>query len=47
MDEFKEEVDKTKSSDKLYVLFNNYKNWLSKDHPEITPIILIIGKIGI
>ncbi len=36
MDDLKEEIDRTKSNDKLYVLFNNYKNWLSEDHPEIT-----------
>lgn len=34
--DLKEEIEKTKSNDKLYVLFNNYKNWLSVDHPEIT-----------
>jgi hypothetical protein len=28
MDDLKEEIDRTKSNDKLYVLFNNYKNWL-------------------
>lgn len=36
MNDLKEEIDRTKSNDKLYVLFNNYKNWLSEDHPEIT-----------
>lgn len=39
MDDLKEEIDRTKSNDKLYVLFNNYKNWLSEDHPEITYFI--------
>jgi integrase len=36
MDDLREEIDRTKSNNKLYVLFNNYKNWLSEDHPEIT-----------
>ena len=36
MDDLKEEIDRTKSNDKLYVLFNNYKNWLSEEHPEIS-----------
>jgi len=34
--DLKEEIGKTQSNDKLYVLFNNYRNWLSEDHPEIT-----------
>jgi integrase len=34
--DLKEEIKKTQSNDKLYVLFNNYRNWLSEDHPEIT-----------
>lgn len=41
MDDLKEEWDKNKSNDKLYVLFNNYKNWLNQDHPEI---IYYIGR---
>lgn len=35
MNDLKEETRKDNSNDKLYVLFNNYKNWLSVDHPEI------------
>jgi integrase len=36
IDDVKEEVTKTNSNDKIYVLFNKYKDWLSLDHPEIT-----------
>ena len=35
MNDLKEETKKDNSNDKFYVLFNNYKNWLSEDHPEI------------
>ena len=36
IDDIKEEIAKTNSNDKVYVLFNKYKDWLSQDHPEIT-----------
>ena len=35
MNDLKEETRKDNSNDKIYVLFNNYKNWLSVDHPGI------------
>ncbi len=35
IDDIKEEITKTNSNDKVYVLFNKYKDWLSQDHPEI------------
>ncbi|MGY5152199.1 MAG: hypothetical protein ACW9XA_08015 [Candidatus Nitrosopumilus sp. bin_6a] len=36
IDDIKEEITKTNSNDKIYVLFNKYKDWLGQDHPEIT-----------
>lgn len=36
IDDIKEEITKTNSNDKIYVLFNKYRDWLSVDHPEIT-----------
>jgi len=36
IDDIKEEITKTNLNDKIYVLFNKYKDWLSVDHPEIT-----------
>ena len=36
IDDIKEEITKTNSNDKVYVLFNKYKDGLSQDHPEIT-----------
>jgi len=36
IDDIKKEITKTNSNDKIYVLFNKYKDWLSQDHPEIT-----------
>jgi len=35
IDDIKEEIVKMGSNDKIYVLFNKYKEWLSEDHPEI------------
>ncbi|MDA1346213.1 MAG: site-specific integrase [Crenarchaeota archaeon] len=36
IDDIKVEITKTNSNDKIYVIFNKYKDWLSEDHPEIT-----------
>lgn len=36
MDDIKEEASRSNSNDKIYVLFNMFKDWLSQDHPEIT-----------
>ena len=36
IDDIRDEIAKTNSNDKIYVLFNKYKDWLSVDHPEIT-----------
>jgi hypothetical protein len=36
IDDIKEEVTRTNSNDKIYVLFNKYKDWMGIDHPEIT-----------
>lgn len=36
IDDIRDEIAKTNSNDKIYVLFNKYKDWLSQDHPEIT-----------
>jgi len=35
MDDIKKEISKTNSKDKIYVLFNKFRDWLSVDHPEI------------
>jgi len=35
LDDIYDEVNKTHSSDKVYVMFNHFKEWLLIDHPEI------------
>ena len=35
LDDLSDEVRKTHSNDKVYVLFNHFKDWLLVDHPEI------------
>ena len=35
LDDLSDEVSKTHSNDKVYVLFNHFKDWLLIDHPEI------------
>ena len=35
LDDLSDEIKKTHSNDKVYVLFNHFKDWLLVDHPEI------------
>ena len=35
LDDLSDEISKTHSNDKVYVLFNHFKDWLLVDHPEI------------
>ena len=35
LDDLSDEINKTHSNDKVYVLFNHFKDWLLVDHPEI------------
>ncbi len=35
LDDLSDEINKTNSNDKVYVLFNHFKDWLLVDHPEI------------
>ncbi len=35
LDDLSDEIKKTHSNDKIYVLFNQFKDWLLVDHPEI------------
>ena len=35
LDDIHDEISKTHSNDKIYVMFNHFKEWLLVDHPEI------------
>ena len=35
LDDLSDDIQKTHSNDKIYVLFNQFKDWLLVDHPEI------------
>jgi hypothetical protein len=35
LDDIHDEIIKTHSNDKIYVMFNHFKEWMLVDHPEI------------
>jgi hypothetical protein len=41
MDDLFEEVQKTQTKDKIYSVFNHFKDWMLVDHPEV---VYFMGK---